>query len=485
MKHRVIIIGAGAGGLSMAIILAKCGFSVTVIEKNRFPGGMMRSYIRKGIACHTGIHYLGALAKGQILRRFFDWLGITADISLERMGKKGIIDRYIFNDFLFDLPEGADAYENNLRSAFPHEQKQIDGIMAMLRPAVEKISSPDFLFAEHRDAASPGDFLPVGKILDDLGCSPGLKAVLSVPSCWIGVPPDQCPAFYHNTALASYLLSSWRVKENVQMADVFANRLLSLGGKLICGDGAAAILAENREVKGLRLLSGRELTAPLLIGAVHPKVILSMLPAKEVRPLYRKRISQLKDTHSIFALHATVDASRHDEIPYNIFKMDSCEKGEISDLKYYQLRKSSVPDKLLFSILTSGRPEHWQKWEKTQSGRRGKDYTEAKEKMAKQLIAESESILGPLYDCRLLDTYTPLSIRDRVGSPGGSAYGIMRSCDQLLAASMLNRTAVKGLFLAGQNVTAPGILGTVMGSFHTAGHIVGAEKFRKEIAENL
>jgi phytoene dehydrogenase-like protein len=38
-KKKVIVIGAGIGGLSAAVQLAYCGFNVTVLEKNAAPGG--------------------------------------------------------------------------------------------------------------------------------------------------------------------------------------------------------------------------------------------------------------------------------------------------------------------------------------------------------------------------------------------------------------------------------------------------------------
>jgi len=69
--EKLVIIGSGIGGLSSAIILAGIGYDVTVVEKNRQPGGLLRSYTRDGIECEVGVHYLGSLDKGQVLRKFF------------------------------------------------------------------------------------------------------------------------------------------------------------------------------------------------------------------------------------------------------------------------------------------------------------------------------------------------------------------------------------------------------------------------------
>jgi phytoene dehydrogenase-like protein len=482
-SKKALIIGSGVGGLSTAIILAKLGFQVHVIEKNHLPGGLMRSYTRDGIECSVGVHYLGSLGDGQILRRLFDFLGVTSRIPVERMGRDGIIDKYIFDDFTFDLPEGFDLYEKNLRSAFPGEQRQITWIMKSLRHGAEKMHSLDFLFSTQNGFSTLEQSKPLGEILAELRCSPGLRGVLGVPCCWIGVPLEECPSFYHNTALATYLFSSWRLKcSGAEMANAFVERLKSLGGKIIQGKEVEKVLVNSRRVEGIQLKSGKILRAPIVVGAVHPKIVLNMLPEGAVRPSYRKRISQLEDTCGIFCVHAKVDASSHKEISYNIFKLDTDKNGNIADMRFHQLRKSERAGENILSILRSSKSELWRQWEGTRSGHRSSDYVETKEKEARRLINEAKEIFGPLQDIELLDVYTPLTIRDWVNSPGGSAYGVLRSSKQLLSAALLNRTSVKGLFLAGQSVLAPGIIGTIIGSLSTVKSIIGSEQFRKTIS---
>jgi len=155
--------------------------------------------------------------------------------------------------------------------------------------------------------------------------------------------------------------------------------------------------------------------------------------------------------------------------------------GAVHDVVYTQLRPSGRPESLLLTLITSGHNELWQQWEKTRSGYRGDDYGCAKMALSRSLIRKIEPITGQLEGLEVIDTYTPLTIRDWVNSPNGSAYGVMRSNRQLLSAALLNRTAVKGLYLAGQSVMAPGILGTILGSLVTTKFIVGPERFNKEV----
>ena len=478
--HNALVIGSGVGGLSTAIIMAQLGFQTTVIEKNPLPGGLMRGYIRHGLDCAVGVHYLGSLDAGQVLRRLFDLLGVSEGIPVERMGADGIIDRYIFDDFTFDLPEGLGAYEENLRSTFPDEHWQISTIMEIIRRNSEKMHALDFLFSRQTDVAMLEDMKPFGEILTELKCSPGLRAVLGIPCCWIGVPLDCCPVFYHNMVLATYLFSSWRLKcSSARMAKAFTDRLKSLGGNIIAGDGVEKILVNQRVVAGVQLASGSVLKSPLVIGSVHPKVVLNMLPDGAAKPSYRRLVSKLVDTDGMFCAHVSVAASQHAAMPHNIFKIHTKTNGDILDLKYYQLRESERAGKNLLTILTSGDYERWRKWEHTKTGQRGEDYVREKKNRAWRLIQEAEEMFGPLQDAKLVDAYTPLTTRDWVNSPEGSAYGVLRSSNQLLEASILNRTSVKGLFLSGQSVMAPGVIGTILGSLRTVKLIIGPERYEK------
>jgi phytoene dehydrogenase-like protein len=486
-KKKVLIIGSGIGGLSISIILAKLGFEVTVVEKNRQPGGMMRSYVRQGVHCNVGLHYMGALDEGQVLRRCFDYLGITTGLPLVRMGLDGPIDRYLFTDQglgveTFDVPAGFEAYEANLRGAFPAQGQQIDFLMAMLRRSGKQFDQLDFLYAENPMQSWFAQTEPLGEIFDRIGCSPGLRAVFGLPSVLIGVPPAICPQFYHTMTLASYLLSAWRLANNgAHMADVCARRLASLGGHVRTGDGVVQIRTAGGSVRGVTLASGETLDADLVIGAVHPREILGMLEPENLKASYRRRIQALTDTYSMAAVHALVPADQGQAINHNLYIIQTEKTGDTRDLVYIQLRPSEKPGHNLLSLITSGHDELWNPWRGTVSGRRGDEYLQAKTDFAHRLIAQAEKHIGPLSGVRLVDVSTPLTIRDWVNSPDGSAYGVMRSTQQL-ASAILNRTSLGGLFLAGQSVMAPGILGTIIGSLATVQFIVGPERFRREVA---
>lgn len=486
-NEKVLIIGSGIGGLSTAIILAKLGYAVTVVEKNRQPGGMMRSFVRDGVHCNVGVHYMGALAEGQVLRRCFDYLGIAGQLPLVRLGVNGPVDRYHFRDSrldvaTFDLVEGFDAYAENLNQAFPTQKNQIQVLMNMLHRSAKHLDSLDFLYSDQPGAFWIEQSEALGTIFDQAGCSPGLRAVFGMPSVLIGVPPAICPQFFHTMTLASYLFSSWRLQHHgAHMADVCAERLTALGGTVRTGEQVTEIRASGGRVAGVTLESGEQIDAPIIIGAIHPKAVMALLDPAGIKASYRRRIQELTDTASMVGIHALVPADKHPAIPHNVFSIDTAPDGGIDDLVYLQLRPSGRPEVNLLTLLTSGHDALWQDWVHTRRGQRGPDYLSAKDRLARQLIADIEPLTGAFDGLRIIDVFTPLSFRDWVASPAGSAYGVMHSTDQMMSAAFLNRTSLKGLYLAGQSVMAPGILGVIIGSLATVQFIVGPERFRREV----
>ena len=95
------------------------------------------------------------------------------------------------------------------------------------------------------------------------------------------------------------------------------------------------------------------------------------------------------------------------------------------------------------------------------------------------LLERAAATLGPLGDADVLDSFTPLSLRDWTGAPGGSVYGVSRSTAQQLSVVGLRRRTVKGLVLAGQSLAAPGVLGAVMSACQAVKRVAGAEELAR------
>jgi all-trans-retinol 13,14-reductase len=484
--NNIVIIGAGVGGLSAGILLKILGGNVTIVEKNRAAGGLMRSYLRGGMDCPVGVHYVGALGPAEPLGKMFRVLGISVEDLFYPMGTSGVIDRYIFDDFIFDFPVGVDAYEASLRKTFPDDAAALDVLMSNLREIAGRMMDSSFFLNQGNPFQNMDFFRPMGDLLDELRVSPRLRAVLAAPCQLIGVDLSDCPVIFHHMVVAGYLFSSWRLKNGgSQLADVFASRFAQTGGRLMLNAGARKISLSAGRVTGVSLETGAELPADAVVAAIHPKALLGLLPENALRASLRERISMLEETHGVIAVQAIVDAGEHTAIDYNLYRLHCDKRGFIEDGVFYQLRQSSNPSSHLLTIITRSLYGDWDRWKNTMPGKRGAAYQEKKLAFAAALLQKAGAIFGPLKNPRILDVFTPLTLRDYMNCPEGSCYGVRRSSRQLLKIASLNRLPVGGLCLAGQNALAPGLMGAIMGSFNVVRRLAGDKQFALEFQRLL
>lgn len=104
---------------------------------------------------------------------------------------------------------------------------------------------------------------------------------------------------------------------------------------------------------------------------------------------------------------------------------------------------------------SSGRPKGYKDWKKGVADR-----------LIHRISACAKDLTG---DFELLDVATPLTFRERLSSPEGGLYGVKH---RLADFPLLPRTAVKGLYLSGQAMVAPGVLGALCAGFLTERFVV-------------
>src|SRR6188768_3544200 len=126
-KHYdVVVIGSGLGGLVSAVILAKEGYSVCVLEKNNQFGGNLQTFVRDKTIFDTGVHYIGGLDEGQNLNSYFKYIGIMDDLKLQKMDEDAY-DIISFDDDEQEYPhaQGYDNFVKQLVKYFPDEEENL------------------------------------------------------------------------------------------------------------------------------------------------------------------------------------------------------------------------------------------------------------------------------------------------------------------------------------------------------------------------
>jgi all-trans-retinol 13,14-reductase len=73
---------------------------------------------------------------------------------------------------------------------------------------------------------------------------------------------------------------------------------------------------------------------------------------------------------------------------------------------------------------------------------------------------------------------TPQTLKRYTHSPSGSLYGVAHWVGQSNPSTI---TRIPGLFLAGQAIAGPGLLGVMISAFHACANVIGHEQLKKDV----
>jgi phytoene desaturase len=203
VTSRIVVIGAGLGGLATSALLARAGHEVTVLEGQDWVGGKSRRIEVAGQRIDTGPSLVTFPDVLEQILDTYDEVGPAtekardiAGITLERLPEVG---RYYFKDQQANLPVEAGHPWHESWARFEKENGQ-------LGPAITNLlttdpTDPGILGAVLRLLSRYGTKLTTQAYLDSLSWMPDdVKDVVAIHTLNAGVAPDQTLALYASMA---------------------------------------------------------------------------------------------------------------------------------------------------------------------------------------------------------------------------------------------------------------------------------------------
>lgn len=494
MKYDYVVIGAGASGMTVAIILARNGFDVALVEKSKKTAPLIRGFIRKGVYFDTGFHHTGSLGDNEILDILFHYLGLSDRLEKEPFDPEGFdILRCSKTGIEFRFPYGYERIQERLFEKFPGEKKAVKEYLTIVRETFNSFPyiklDPDGLdMSIQKSVQGPS----LKEFLDRLTDNPELKWVLSLHCLLHGVPPEEAPFSYHSCIVGSYYESVYRLKGGGRrLAEAYDSQLKALGVDVYCGKEANEIcMSSDLSPSGVRLKDGTVLNCRGCISTIHPIDFLKLVPVSTFRPAYRKRLSQLEETGSAYILYAGCNGLAQSLVHHNLLltsdlnltglrQNDTLEKRPLYVCQAHQLNEKTTSKGLIGIVPTAG--VQTRQWSDSVPGKRPQAYVEFKDHTAARLQGHIEKCIPEMAGkIQFSEFSTPLTIRNFVNNPFGSIYGVKHKVGQYNPTPV---TKAKGLFLAGQATVAPGILGTVISACLVCGFIMGHQKLIRQILQ--
>lgn len=487
-----IVVGGGVAGMTAAILLAKAGDSVALIEAFPLLAPTIRGFKRGGVQFDTGLHYVGGLGDGHPLDIYFKHLGIADSIVKKPYNHDGF-DRFIIEKSSeeFTIPCGFDEMERRLKAWFPQDQKAVSCYVTAIKNAMKGSPFLNFSMDFDLEAAFHDESVTLQNFLDNLTDNDKLKAVLSYPNILYGVPPTEALLTTHALVTGSYILSAHTIEGGgLALTQAYERKLKELGISIRCNRRVESIdINDNREVQGVTLDNEEFLETPSCIWAAHPQSLISATPDSAFRPAFKKRLAALKDTTSALVLFGVsdtpidmLDGQSIVSWPGTSFKKNL--NGNVTpaeSILYISSAHDPQSGKTAVTAIMPGRFNTFDSWAESSRTKRPAEYKEYKKNVLAEMEQEVFNRFPELQkEVSFIDGATPLTFRDYCATPTGSLYGLRHSNDQFNPAPV---TKAKGLTLAGQSIVAPGILGAVISAYLTCGIILGHDVLHNELRE--
>jgi all-trans-retinol 13,14-reductase len=496
-KFDVLIIGTGMGGLVCGNILSREGYTVCMIEKNKQIGGCLQIYVRDKVIFDSGVHYIGALGKGENLYQIFKWLGLMDRLKLEKMDPA--FDRILLDgeEKEFRILQGYDAFEQEMNKDFPEEKTAIRKYIDTIQQTCDR-----FPLYRLRLEGSPGKKeeamqFSAKQFIESITQNSTLRAVLAGNNMLYAGAGDATPFYIHALTVNSYMESAWRVLDGgSQIAKILAQNISATGGMIIRNREVKRLIMDGNAVMGARLQDGSTLYADYFISNTTPANTYRMTESSLIRPVTRKRVENIPTTVSSFILNIVFKKNHFSYFKHNYYYHKTGMAWEMESYNEMNwplgyaiylsptAKKDYATGMTIFAYMRYDEVRPWMNSFNTVSSKedRGMEYAAFKKKKEEQLLNKVEERFPGLRNA-ILHTYTstPLTFRDYIGNEDGNLYGSAKDFRNPLGTLISPKTRIPNLFLTGQYLNLHGILGTAISGLITAMALTGKNDFIEKI----
>lgn len=498
IKPKVVVIGAGLGGLCCGAHLARRGFTVTVVERHRVPGGYASAFSRGRFNFEVSLH--GTALADNAAGRMLEELGVSKRIDLVQLPD---VYRHVTPDLDITVPQkDPDAFIRLLGEHFPDEKEGIAGFVNDMVATAEAFDNLDRYQNAPLKLLTSLPFWTLLKIrnktlaelLDGYVEDPAAREALVALWGYYGLPPSKLSAFYFMLATGGYLRDgSYYIRpRSKSLSTALADVIEEAGGKVLYSSSVKKIDVKDGSVEGVVLADGTALPAHVVVSNANaPDTFTKMLPPTAVPHDYREKLAQYRPSLSSFIVwlglnqdvtkivksyNTHVGSGRGPEADYRSCLKGEVDRGAFTVALYDNLFEGySEPGSSTLQILFLSGFEPWRRFEADYKAGRKAAYREQKAEWAETLIRRAEETVVPGLSSMIevREAATPLTNWRYTRNPEGAIYGFEQATNNAFFTRIQNRTPVKGLYLASAwGFPGGGYVGVLTGGQQASQNIV-------------
>jgi phytoene desaturase len=469
---RVVVIGAGLGGLGAALRLQGAGHDVVVVEGRDRPGGRAYQLRDGGFSWDTGP---SLVTMPWVLEETFaaGGLDLASEVTLRRLDPFYRI-RWADEDRVLDVG-AAERMPEQIARFSSRDAAAFDGFLEALRPIYEEgiLGAGRRPFLRLRDLAAftprmvrLGAALPLWHLVCRHFEHPRIREAFSFHSLFIGGDPFRVPAIYGALVYLQFLDGVWYPDGGVYaLVEAMARPL-----DVRCGERVTRIEQHGGAVSGVVLEGGERIPADVVVS--NADVLTTHRLLGQRAPLRR-----LTPTMSCLLLYLGLDR-RYDELLHHTLLVGHDYRRFIRDVT----RDGRMPSTFSTYVHAPARTEAAVAPEGQESLaillpvpnlRSGANWERIGDGVRDALVADLESTFGLTglgASVRVEHRMTPVDFARDLGAAYGNAFAVEPTLHQSAALRQPNRDRrVRGLYHVGAGThPGAGIPGVLLGAEVTA-----------------
>jgi phytoene desaturase len=337
-RRHVLIVGAGPGGLTTAMLLASRGFKITVFEKEPHVGGRNAAIVRNGYKFDIGPTFL---MMKFILDEVFEEAGRRVDAYLKCV-KLEPMYRLQFADVRLEPTTDREAMLQELDAQFPGNRAGYDRFMAVekerfrrMYPCLQKdyASVKQYL---SRDMLRALPKLSVGRslisVLGDYFRGEKLKLCFTFQSKYLGMSAWDCPGAFAILPYVEHALGIYHVMGGLsEISEAMAKVCRELGVDLRLSTPVKQLVLEGRRVRGVELAGGeRVLADETVLNADFGYAMKNLVSPGVLKKYSAENVDAREYSCSTFMLYLGLD--RTYDLPHHTIFFARDYRRNISDI---------------------------------------------------------------------------------------------------------------------------------------------------------
>ena len=337
---KVVIVGAGPGGLASALLLARAGVDVTILEKQPRVGGRTATISADGFHFDLGPTFF---LYPRILSEIYAAAGydLRAQVPMVKLDPQY---RLVFGagGELLATPD-IERMEQSIAKLCPHDAANFRSFINENREKLERfrpcLESP---FSSWRDLCSPQmlkllpllrPWLSLDRELGRHFADERMRLAFSFQSKYLGMSPFRCPSLFSILAFLEYEAGVWHpIGGCGAVTKNMASVARDMGVKIHLAEGVEEMLFDGNRVRAVRTQAATYDADAVVVNADFARAMTKLVPNHLRNRWTDERIGKKRFSCSTFMLYLGLDGC-YDNVDHHTIYISKEYERNLADIE--------------------------------------------------------------------------------------------------------------------------------------------------------